>query len=131
MSFDTDANGQRLSCELSKPPRKTILGTFSTIIGREFPLPFPHLAVYLALTDTRGLVPLRIRLVDVDELRDPVGDKKWEISFSDPISVVDETFTFDNVVFPEAGEYRLQLLTDGELLIERRLMVIPSEEKTP
>ncbi len=111
--------------------RKTILGTFSTIIGREFPLPFPHLTVYLALTDTRGVVPLRIRLVDVDELRDPVGDRKWEVSFSDPISVVEETAAFDNIVFPEPGEYRLQLLTDGELLIERRLVVIPSEERAP
>jgi hypothetical protein len=109
--------------------KTTILGTFSAIVGREFPLPFPKIMVYLALTDARGRVPLRLRLIDADEIREPVQEKEWEIEFSDPVVVVEESVCLAHTVFPESGEYRLQLLSGGELLMERRLLVVFAQEK--
>lgn len=105
--------------------KKTILGTFSTIIGREFPLKMSQLSVYVALTDARGKVPLTLRLVDVDELRDPVISQDFEVDFIDPIMIAEGTFLFTETIFPEPGEYRLQLLSASELIIERRLLIMP------
>jgi len=111
--------------------KQTILGTFSAICGQAFPLPVPHIAVYLALTDSRGVVPLKLRLVDVDEIRDPVQEMALSPDFVDPVSIVEAGLYMEDVVFPEAGEYRLQLLTDdSELIIERRILVMPVQEKS-
>jgi hypothetical protein len=110
--------------------KKTILGTFSVIFGREFPLTLPVLAVYLALTDARGKVPMMLRLVDVDELRDPVGEAPFDVDFADPIMIAEGVFHLPNLIFPEHGEYRLQLMADGELIIERRVVVLPAPEES-
>jgi hypothetical protein len=111
--------------------KKTILGTFSAILGREFPLALNSLGVYVALTDARGKVPLQLRMVDVDELRDAVWQQDFDVEFSDPISVLEIAVNANNVVIPASGEYRLQVLADGELIIERRIIVMPAVKGTP
>jgi hypothetical protein len=45
--------------------------------------------------------------------------------FPDPLTVAEGVFTHTGAIFPEAGEYRLQLFGAGVLLKERRLQVIP------
>ena len=107
--------------------KKTILGTFSAVYGRQFPLRMDNFAVYLALTDARGMVGLALRLIDVDELRQPVIEHTLNAEFTDPIAVLEGTVSMP-VVFPEPGEYRLQLLADGELIIERRIVVVDRRE---
>jgi hypothetical protein len=111
--------------------KKTILGTFSAIYGREFPLTLNVLGVYASLTDARGKATLGLRLVDVDELRDPVWQQDFPVEFVDPISVMEVAVNTPDVVFPESGEYRLQLLIDGELIIERRIIVMPAIKDAP
>jgi hypothetical protein len=111
--------------------KKTILGTFSAMFGQTFPLTVHQLAVYIALTDAGGVVPLKLRLVDVDEIRDPVREMTLRPDFPDPISIMELGLHMKGIVFPEPGEYRLQLLTDdGRLLIERRILVMPVQEKS-
>src|SRR5437868_7044394 len=80
--------------------KKTILGTFSAIVGQQFPLQHPQIAVYVALTDARGKVPMKLRLVDVDEDRDPVKEFDFEIDFLDPIVIFEGTLGFKDLVFP-------------------------------
>jgi hypothetical protein len=106
--------------------KKTIIGTFSAIYGREFPLTLNSLGLYIALTDARGEVALQIRLIDVDELQDPIWRQDWKVEFADPISILELAVNEPNVVIPASGEYRLQLLADGELIIERRIVVMPA-----
>jgi hypothetical protein len=108
--------------------KKTILGTFSAILAKGFPLQYKNLAVYLALTDARGTVPLTLRLVDVDELRDPVANHAMPVEFVDPIAIVEGVLQLSDLVFPEPGEYRLQLLAETELIIERRIVVMPAKD---
>jgi hypothetical protein len=64
-----------------------------------------------------------MQLVDADEIRDPVFKTEWVVTFSDPIDVEEIAFRKTNVVFPEPGEYRLQLFGKGQFLRERRLAV--------
>jgi hypothetical protein len=108
--------------------KRTILGTFSAIFSTVFPVKLPQLAVYIALTDARGVVPIKFRVVDVDEARQPVYEHDSQISFKDPLSVSEGTIMLRGAEFPQPGEYRVQLFCDGELIIERRLMVISGEQ---
>ena len=108
--------------------KKTILGTFSTIFGTEFPLVMPQIAIYLALTDAEGEVALNLRIVDVDEARAPVWEQEIKPAFPDKIAIAEGVMVFYGAAFPEPGEYRIQLLQDHEIIIERRLLVMSPTE---
>ncbi len=100
-----------------------ILGTFSTIAGRQFPLVYPLLTCYAELTDGHGETEVEIRFVDVDEEREAVFSHKVTIQFSDPLLVAQFVFRANGLVIPEPGEYRLQLWAASHLLLERRIQV--------
>ena len=110
----------------------TLIGTFSSIGGRTFPLVHPIMSVYVSLTDGRGKLPVRIELVDVDEQREPILGMSDDVDFFDPRMIFEGVFQAMGVVFPEAGEYRLKLFANNEFLIERRILVLPppDEKKT-
>ena len=102
-----------------------INGTYSVIVAAGFPLVYPNLTVYFAITNGHGNTPVGIRLIDVDESRNPVFEIHGMMEFADPIQVGESVFSARGVVFPAPGEYRLQLFCAGELLRERRLQVVP------
>jgi hypothetical protein len=108
--------------------KKTILGIFSAILGRQFPLVLPQLAIYVAVTDARGKVRLTLRLIDADELRDPVYEKTFdEVDFQDPRMVAEMVALVHGLKFDEPGEYRLQLWGEDDLVLERRIVVAKAE----
>jgi hypothetical protein len=104
-----------------------ILGTRSTIWATSFPWDHPLLEVYAALVDGRDEVALRFRLIDAEEVREPVAEEEVEVTFPDPLTEVEILVSLDDLVFPEPGEYRLQLFAGGQFLRERRLQVLPPE----
>jgi len=102
-----------------------IQGTYSVIVAKEFPLNYPSIVVYAAITNGHGQTDLELRLVDVDEEREPLAVSKLRINFRDPLVVADAVFVLTPVTFPEPGEYRIQLRGAGHPLRERRLHVLP------
>lgn len=52
--------------------KSTIRGCFSSISSFQFPAIHPALTVFAEFTDGRGVVPIRLKIVDVDEERTPV-----------------------------------------------------------
>jgi len=102
--------------------KHSLLGTFSGIGSSQFPL-VSNMAVYFAVTDGQGLLPVRMELIDVDEERPAVFDAEGIFEFRDRRQVIEGTFTFEKIVFPEPGEYRLKLFAAGEFLMERTLHV--------
>ena len=102
----------------------TLIGTFSIIGGEAFPLAHPILTVYVALTDGRGKFPIKIQLVDVDEIEEPLLEMEQESEFSDQRVVGELVFQASGVMFPAPGEYRLMLFANGEFLIERQIIVL-------
>ncbi len=109
--------------------KMTLLGTFSTIGASRFPAIHPSMAIYLAVTDGRGKCPIRVRLVDVDETREPVFTLDGQVEFKDPRSVVEMPFQTPPLQFPEPGEYRLQLFCGDEPLMERRIVLLQMAEE--
>ena len=107
--------------------KKTILGAFSNLVATAFPVIHPVMAVYLVLTECLGKMPIRIRLVNVDDEGDPLCEITSELDSPDPRAVIDAVFVVAGVVFPAAGEYRLQAYAGDEFLIERRILIINPE----
>ncbi|SRR6266446_7071687 len=103
-----------------------INGTYSVIFANDFPVVHHLLVVYLAITNGHGRSPIKVRLVDVDESREPIFEIESVIEFSDPLQVLETVFAARGVRFPEPGEYRLQVFGAGQFLRERRLQVIPA-----
>ncbi|MBI1903136.1 MAG: hypothetical protein HYS13_18705 [Planctomycetia bacterium] len=101
----------------------TLIGTFSALGGRRFPLIHPIISVFVSLTDGRGKVPCRLQLVDVDEVREPVFELSQELEFADPRVIFEVVFQATGIRFPAPGEYRLKLFARDEFIIERRIIV--------
>ena len=101
-----------------------LLGTFSTIRARQFPVRHPQLSVHIALTDGHGRTRIRLSLVSADEHQTQLFNGEGVIDFTDPRTVAELNFTIGNLTFPAAGEYRLQVYGNDELLMERRLDVL-------
>jgi hypothetical protein len=101
----------------------TLLGLFSDITAKGFPVVHPRLSVFIELTDGYGKMPVRLRMIDVDERREPVFEAIGEIEFADPRTVASLEFHFHNSRFTEPGEHRLQLFCAGHPIMERRIMV--------
>lgn len=81
------------------------------------------MAVHVELTDGHGTIPIKLRLVDVDDEEDPVFEVENEIDFADPRAIVSMSVYMQGLAFPKAGEYRLQLFAGSTFLIERRLLL--------
>lgn len=101
----------------------SIIGTFSGIGGFVFPLTRYSMTVFFSLTGGRGIQPMRLELVDVDEERNPIFATEGDIHFLDPREVIDLGIEFKNVTFPQPGNYRVKLFVGGEFLMERKLEV--------
>jgi len=110
--------------------KRTLLGLFSTIRAAQLPYVHPRLAVYVALTDARGRLPVALRLVHANEDRAALFEARTEVEFGDPRAIVEIDFHVREVRFETAGEYRFQLEAAGQLLMERRILVFtPGEDE--
>jgi hypothetical protein len=100
-----------------------ILGTRHWLAATDFPYTHPRLAAYVVLVGGRGETALEVRLVDVDEVREPVFADERSVTFPDPLAIREGVFSLEELVFPEPGEYRFQLYANGQFLRERRVFV--------
>jgi hypothetical protein len=101
-----------------------ILGTYSAIGCLYFPWAQPAIHCYAELTDGYGDTEVEFRLVDVDDVEEPLFTRTSVLHFPDPLHVAELAVRAEEVIFPEPGEYRLQLWAAGHLLLERRLRAI-------
>ena len=103
----------------------TLIGTFSTITGTEFPLIHPYLFVYAALTGGRGKISLRLEVNDADNDSEPIRVMNGGIdSKNDPRAIQEIAFCLPGLQFPKPREYRVALYANDEFMVERRLLVI-------
>src|SRR5262245_60821319 len=101
--------------------KQTLIGTFNRFGSSTFPCTLPMLGVYCALSGGRGKVQIGLRIVDTaDPNEEPLMANTGEAQFTDPRGVIEAGFNFQNVVFPQAGEYSVQLRCAGQVLAERR-----------
>ena len=115
--------------------KQSLIGMFSTIHAFGFPVTQPLLSVHVSLTGGRGKTPINIRIVDSDDARPPLVQGRGMVEFKNPRAIANLALQFHGLVFPQQGEYRVQLWAYDELLREARLTLLlakkPPRPKPP
>jgi len=101
-----------------------ILGCFGSIGAASFPAVHRSMVVFAEITDCRGNTPFLVRIIDVDEQREPVAEARVDIEVPDPLAIACLAVRVDGLVFPKPGEYRVQLFSGDAHLMERRLLLM-------
>ncbi len=109
----------------------SLVGLVSNVNASRFPVRSPNLCIYSEITGGHGVTALTVRIVDVNEERDPVVKLDVEVNLEDPLAVTQFVFGMPSLVFPEPGVYRLQALFSGSGLLEKRLILRPAAPTTP
>jgi hypothetical protein len=99
-----------------------ILGTRASIGAAAFPFNCPSLAVYAGLVDGRGETPVRLRLIDADEAREPVLEFETTVNLREPFS--------NSGMLPTPGKCR-ELAAEVDWEFHRAVGLLPPEEKKP
>ncbi len=101
----------------------SLVGLVSNVNATRFPVRSPNLCIYAEVTGGHGLSSLAVRIVDVDEEREPVVALDVEVKLENPLAVTQFVFGMPPLIFPEAGDYRLQALSGGNRLLEKRIIL--------
>ena len=109
----------------------SIIGIITHVQSTRYPVIVPRLCLYAELTNARGTISLTWRVVDADEARPPVATAEMELTSPDPLVVHQFGLGIGGLVFPEPGEYRAQLMAGGEVLLERRLVLVHLTSSEP
>jgi hypothetical protein len=104
----------------------SIIGITSELAVPSFPITAPMFFAFAELTGVHGDVELVFRIIDANEDRPPVAEVKGGGAIADgPLGVAQLAVGMAGLVFPEPGEYRLQLSSRGTLLAERKFRMVP------
>ncbi len=109
--------------------KQSLIGLFSTIHATHFPATQPQLCVHLSITDGYGKTPVVIRVVDSEDARPPIVEGKGIVDFKNPRAIANLSLQFYGLVFPEPGDYRVQLLSNGTLMREGRLRLMQAKQR--
>jgi hypothetical protein len=105
--------------------RVTIIGLLSNIHAIDdppYPLLYPELCVFLALTEGHGQGEGHIECVFEESGQKVFETHKRPIPFGpDPLEVVGVSFRIRDCIFPYPGLYNVQFWYEGELVEERPL----------
>jgi hypothetical protein len=104
--------------------KQSLIGMFSTVHAPRFPATHAQLCVFVALTEGYGKTDLTIRIVDANDARPPIVEGRGTVDFKNPRAIANLSLQFHGLVFPEPGEYRVQLYSGGALLREARLQLL-------
>jgi hypothetical protein len=98
----------------------SLIGTFSGIFSTSFPMTHHSLSVYIAITEGRGRMKCRLRLVSLDD-NNVVFELPGDIEFGGPMNVGEMVFQWNQVRFEKPGVYAFEFWVGNELLGSRKL----------
>jgi hypothetical protein len=104
--------------------KQSLIGMFSTVHAPRFPATHPQLCVFVALTEGYGKTDLTIKIVDANDARPAIVEGRGGVEFQNPRAIANLALQFHGLVFPEPGDYRVQLYSGGQLLREARLQLL-------
>jgi hypothetical protein len=108
----------------------SLIGTFNGLWAPRFPTVHPSMAVYVALSDGRGLVPCCLRMRAMETGKE-VFSLKGQVEFRDPAAIAELVFQIQQARFEAPGNYSLEFVASNDLLSTRRLMVQQSPPPRP
>ena len=88
-----------------------------------FPAEVETLWAFVVLSELSREVELLVRVVTADET-DELAAQAVPLAAPDPLAVAEVGALLRAVVFPEPGQYRVQVVVGGEVIAERRLLLV-------
>ncbi len=102
--------------------KHTILGIFSNIQARQFPVTHPFMIWFLTITDVSpGQHKMRISMGVNDAPTQPLLERPFESQ--SPLHRINLINEVRNLTFPVAGEYNLVVEIDDEVLLTTAMTV--------
>jgi hypothetical protein len=106
--------------------RMSLLDTIGNrLLANHFPQSWSPIAVYLVLASGHGSTVLMLRWIGPDGKPLPGSEQQLEVDFASPLDMREVFFFCDELVLTEPGEYRVELITAGDVIAERRPFVLP------
>lgn len=105
-----------------KNNKKGIIGTFDQVFSAGFPMnPFPW-GVYVGISGINGKATFSLVLQKQDG-KDPLIKIDGDLDGKDPEGMIEIPLNFENVQFPEPGNYYFSVSINDEVLESRKLKV--------
>ncbi|MDB5309742.1 MAG: hypothetical protein JWO38_3944 [Gemmataceae bacterium] len=118
---------------LHKDPRSNkynIYGVFNGVTCPYFPVVLPDPWVYLALTELHGPTTVQVRIVGADEVAAHFA-VDLTANADSPLIVVETGFPIRGTRFTGPGLYRLQVVSAGLVIAERRFQLVFAGDRVP
>ncbi|MFA5422569.1 MAG: hypothetical protein WC374_01765 [Phycisphaerae bacterium] len=100
----------------------SLINILQVLNSPKFPVRSGQLVFFCELTNGHGSTQTTVRLVDVSNNEKAVFEKTGTVDFKDVKHVLSLAVSLQGVVFEHPGEYRFQILADGQLLGERMIL---------
>jgi hypothetical protein len=110
----------------------SLIGLFNIINAAVFPAIHPILHVYAALTNGHGKYKANISFVRYENEKElMVANLEGELSFANPLQIVEINLCFQCLRFDCPGEYVVKILCDNEEVGSRKFIVMGRQQKPP
>jgi hypothetical protein len=106
----------------------SLIGTFNGIFAHAFPCTHPSIAVYIAITEGRGVVPCKLRMTSLAD-NSVIFELPGQIEFGGPTSVGELVFQLQQVRFEQPGVYAIEFWAGGDLLASRKVNAQQADAK--
>jgi hypothetical protein len=100
----------------------SLIGTFNGIFAANFPFNHPTLSVFIAITEGRGTMMCKLRMVSLDD-NTVLFDLPGQIEFGGPTSVGELPFQLNNLRFERPGTYAIEFWVADDLLASRKINI--------
>jgi hypothetical protein len=104
----------------------TPVNCFTRRVAEAFPWRSPPFTVLAWLTNGEGAVALEV-IIEAAASLEILHQNQVTLRFASPLQQGRLSIRLQEIIFPEAGSYRVLLLADGEVVAQRRLTVSSGE----
>lgn len=109
--------------------KPALVGLFNGINADRFPARHPRMAVFVSLTGLREGSIAKLEIVNAETEHVVVSAQTPFPEGATPVVIADMQFIFNNVIFPEPGQYFIRFWTNDHLLMMRPFHVKQSRGK--
>jgi hypothetical protein len=108
----------------------SLINIIQNINAPQFPIR-NSIVFFCELTNGHGVTPTTVRLVSTSDEDKPLFEQNGNVEFKDVRQIVTLAVNIQGVLFPEPGDYRFQLLSQGHLLGDRKIICRKVDLKKP
>lgn len=117
-----------IPCEQIMRDRETrqydLRRVIKTFEAADFPSQPANLCIFAEVSDMEGHEVLILEIADAVS-EEPIWSASVEIDVEDRQEIVQIAIPVNEATFPHAGEYRVQMLWEGQILLQRPIVMVP------